>query len=188
MRSVVATVVEAFTAVVADFTVAVEAFVAVAGFGVVVRFAAEAFSVAETGSAAVERSAVESGFVAPEPSAAAFVAAGFVAFAAGEAGVGAAGAGVGDSVLAGAGLIGNTPIQTDTLTILGGGLPTMTLTITPTILPPIIHIPTTGRILTTVTEILSGQTQRRGPTTGPRRPQPTTHGLPRRTAHSVLTL
>ena len=70
MRSAAATVVEAFTAVVADFTVA--------GFGVVVRFAAEAFSVAETGSAAVERSAVESGFVAPEPSAAAFVAAGFV--------------------------------------------------------------------------------------------------------------
>jgi hypothetical protein len=186
LRSVVATVVEAFTAVVAAaFTVAVEAFAAVAGFGVVVRFAAEAFPVAEAGSAVAARSAVESGFVATELSAAA----GFVvaAFAAGEAGVGAAGAGVGDSVLAGAGPIGNTPIQTDTLTILGGGLPTMTLTITPTILLPIIQIPTTGRILITVTEILSGQTQLRSPTTGPRRLQPTIHGLPRRTALSVLT-
>jgi hypothetical protein len=183
LRSVVATVVEAFTAVAADFTVEVEAFTveveaftAVAGFGVVVGFAAEAFSVAETGSAAVERSAVESGFVAPELSAAAFVAA---AFAAGGAGVGAdgvgVGVGVGDSVLVGAGPMGDTPIRTHT--ILGGGLPTMTHTIIP--LPPI-------RILTTGTEILNAQTRLLNPATGARRLQLTIRGLPRRTALSVL--
>ena len=167
----VATVVEAFTA-----AAVAEAFTAVvADFAVVLGFAVVVLSVAEAGSAVVARSAVESGFVAPEPSAAAFVAARFVAAAFAAAGVGEDGVGAGDSVLVGAGPIGDTPIRTDTHMILGGELRTMTRTMTPTIpLPP-------TRILTT-TEILDAQTQLPNPTTGPRRLQLTIRGLPRRTA------
>ncbi len=191
MRSVVATVVAA-TAAVADSTVVAEAFTAEARFAVVVDFAAEEHSEAEAHSeeeahsAVAARSAVESVFVATEFSAEAFVAARFVvaASAAVEAGVGAAGAG--DSVLDGAGPIGDTAIHMDTLTILGGELPTMTLTMTPTILLPTIHIPTTGRILTTATAILNAQTRLLIQMTGQRR-RPTIRGLPRRIALPVLT-
>ena len=172
--------------VVADFTAVVEAFtVVVEVFEVVAGFAAEALSVAEAGSAVQARSTVEAVFMAPAPSTAGFTAAFLAtAFGADGAGVGADRVGAGDSVLAGAGPIGDTPIRTDTPMVLGGELPTMTHTITPTILLTL--LPT--RLLTTGAEILNNRTQLRNPSISLRHRQPMIRHLPRRTALTILTL